>query len=73
MMHKATLTEDLIDTICDDADDLVDFLQKRSDLEHRAAEKVSKMSEEEFRNTWTQYITYQSIEDAISNIDDESE
>lgn len=69
MKHRTQLEEELIDTICDDADDLVDFMQARIGMENEMSNRISEMSEEEFRNTWNQYITYQTIDDAIAEIE----
>ena len=56
MKYRTEIEEYLIDTICDDANDMIDFVDARYDLEEYVAIKISQLTDDELIATYRSYI-----------------
>ena len=73
MKYRIEIEEYIVDTICDDADDMIDFVDVRYDLEEDVAIKISRLTDDELIVTYRDYITHISIDDLISEIESEED
>ena len=73
MEYRTEIEEYLVDTICDDADDMIDFVDARYGLEEHVAIKISQLTNDELIATYGDYITHISIDDLISEIESEED
>jgi len=66
MNSRNKLEEFLTEVICDDADDVIDFLNVRDNLRRDTADKLKNMSEEKLIETFHQYPAgYESIGEVL--------
>ena len=71
--HRLELEKYLTDMICNDADDMIDFLRVRDDLEFNVGEKLSHLSDDDLWDVQLDYMGYDSIEDAMAEIEDDGD
>ena len=73
MKYRTEIEEYLVDTICDDVDDMIDFVDARYDLEEDVVIEISRLTDDELIATYGDYITHISMDELISEIESEED
>ena len=73
MKYRYKLERHLVDAICDSADDMIDFLHVRDNLEYEVTAKVKRLSDDDFSAAWDKYkyISLAPIKDVIAEIEED--
>lgn len=73
MQYKNELINELIDTICNNDDYIIQFLDIYEDSKLKIEEEIAAMDDNEFTDIWNTYHDYQSIEETILEYEEELE
>jgi len=72
MKYRSKIENYLLDVISDSADDALDFLDLRHDVQEQISEELSNLSDDELDTVFNTYVfEYDSVEHFISKIEDE--